>query len=213
MRYWAAIVCVLFAGTAFGYNESVSAISYNPSRTGVYKKLTIVNKGTLAGGLEAAELQIHPVADGKDITIDGSAEGRVSHQDAYINHVGSDQHNITVDVESGKNGPIVQGKGSSLHVLPTDANHGTGTVVELKDGTLTAEEASYIHDTDNDPHVFTDENVLNKVTVKATTLIANTANTSVNVSDALQLGNVTVSAVPGNSPTWRSVNGSMYLCY
>ena len=84
----------------------------------------------------------------------------------------------------------------------------------MKDGTLTAEEASYIHDTTGNAPLPTDENVLNKVTVTATTLIANTANTSVNVSDALQLGNVTVLTPPTNSLKWEPVNGSVYyLCY
>ena len=57
MRYFLVGFAVLFAVSAWAadvsYNESVAAISYNPSRLGAYSHLKIAQKAVLKGGIDA----------------------------------------------------------------------------------------------------------------------------------------------------------------
>ena len=55
MRYFLWLIAVLVALPMYAadYNESVAAISYNPSRLGSYSHLKVVNKATFTGGIDA----------------------------------------------------------------------------------------------------------------------------------------------------------------
>ncbi len=227
MRYWAAMICILFAGVAFGYNETVSAISYNPSRTGVYTKFKVLKKATFKGGLETNQINVWPVKDKNNV--DGKVTinaARKNTEDAipvaYIDSIDPAQDaniGIELEVESGKKGPIVQGKPSDpnslLNVIPSDSSYGVGIPVTLYDGTLTATEDSYVTNGFAVEGVAAElSTLLEKVEVQAATLAAKEANSGeVNVSGSLKLGNVTVSEKPTGTLRWEVKDSAQYLCY
>ena len=54
-RYIMMVFLAALAGPALGYNETVAAISYNPSRVGAYSYLKAVTEAKLLGGLDVAQ--------------------------------------------------------------------------------------------------------------------------------------------------------------
>ena len=207
----------LCAGGAFAYNESVAAISYNPSRLGAYQYLKAVQTATLGGGLEID----------KDATMNVQAQGTVSLTDTDNDNKCIEGHcsvadsngninQITTIAPAGSEGDNVNTSVNSLAIMQkistdhpilnyqyTDAGDSDkGTAVNMDGGALTATGDSFINQLSA---------TANKLDIKATTSIQ--INNDAVADDTLKLGTITL--IPNTKTTliWKDYNGSKVLGY
>ena len=157
------VLCVCAAG-AFAYNESVAAISFNPSRLGAYTKLKAVETAKLEGGvmvdgsaymnLQTNDEEIklldtivaHECAsgDGKCVKYDkGTGSGNLNVINTIRPDSGATKTSFdgTGIIQKSSTSPVTSFSisGSSLPVGSTN-----GTNISISGGTLDATEDSYI---------------------------------------------------------------------
>ncbi len=172
MRYCFLLIAVVLAVPVYAadYNESVAAISYNPSRLGAYSHLKVVNKATLAGGVDAqtnsADVNIMTTgtvefknSDNQGVCSTGSGCYEITTIDSMAREEGCSNYSdlcsvadpYTASLTTQAN-TVVQG-GNTPYVakgdLPDIANNdtfptNTGVTVEMKGGNLTSTSSTFV---------------------------------------------------------------------
>lgn len=219
-------ICVCFllclcTGGAFAYNESVAAISYNPSRLGAYQYLKAVQKATLGGGLRInsnATMNVQAGTGTKTVSLTdndpanecANSKCSIDPSDGNINQITTIKPagNANEDVTTKVNSSVILQKISNTPITNYEYN-GTsqpsadnGTNVTMEGGALEASNDSFI----------------NQLTVTAEKLNIK-AETSIQIegdaeaTKTLQLGTITL--VPSNNDklTWKDYSGSQVLGY
>ena len=156
MRYFLLGIVVLFmAQCATGQtNESVSSISFNPSRTGAYSYLKIVHKAALTG-LDATKIEKVPVDILQTLKIENVCSGGdCPSPDIQINEVtiGLSNYQTLLETESGS---LVRGLSTGASTEPeslgsvedittaSEANYfNIGTAVEMDKGSILTSEGN-----------------------------------------------------------------------
>ncbi len=225
MRYIGIWIIMLLAGPVFGYNEVVSAISYNPSRLGVYRYLKAVDGATLKGGLvidKDNNASLHMRSTGT-ITFTDHTSNSMNNSTGY--RVYSDEaHNklnqfiaiepkggtgatqtSTVSAEKAVLQKATSSPRSSAYVLGksgTDATFANKLIPNLKimgdtsgQTLLTMKNPSYVRTLTHKSGGSADK--LDVVTLNATTKL--TVTQIAYVANQLKLGNITV-AKPATNP-------------
>lgn len=160
------VLLVMCAASGFARNESVSAISFNPSRLGAYTYLKVVNTATFAGGVDtksnSAELNIqssgtvklhdanasdHLCANGKCSPVINNPTGNLNSIDSLgptcsgTCTTGADMQGAVLKKASSS--PADNGYDVNAENQPTDAQ---GTTIVFNGGTFRATRDSYIHE-------------------------------------------------------------------
>lgn len=215
MRYLLVLLMTAVTLPVLGYNEAVSAISYNPSRLGAYTYLKAVQGAHLQGGLKIS------AENHSQLNVQSASGHAVTLRDVNSSHNVAD--NSCSTVENGWCGGVntiqtVQPVGSNANTsaaLPNTIVEGTGTVfsagsnlitasnigdnqgtnVALSGGTLTVARDGYIGGFAN---AGTNENVtkLNMISQNAVQF-----GTNFTAQNQFQLGNVTITCPGGNCNT------------
>ncbi len=186
------ILLCMCATTVFSYNESVAAISFNPSRLGAYTYLKAVSNATLAGGLDTQTNNVE-----MNIKSKGTVTLQDQNADAHKCTKGScTGHNFATGVSGNLNSikvmepkavaagqtiatkanmtkavlkkPTNNPASNSYSITDRDQDQPTaaqGTSFTLYGGTLKATKESYIH-------AFIPNDSLKKLEIAATNLIA-----------------------------------------
>ena len=151
------LFCIL-GGTlgAFAYNESVAAISYNPSRLGAYEKLRAVSSAKLLGGLKADTINITSKAE---VTLDANQAVWKEGTNTYQGDPSVEQATIntikTIEPDGMKNtqadtGAFVQKFYSSANALDSYTlssdvpTSNIGSEVKLSGGKMTITNNAYV---------------------------------------------------------------------
>ena len=147
---------------AFAYNESVAAISYNPSRLGVYNTLKVVSTATLAGGLELDDdAEMHIRATDTVVLLDENRTAHTCTADscAYREGVGDEGSLNTIEVIRQKADGVakaitqarMQGMGPDTFNLESySIDDGTqpassqGTDISMLGGVLSVTSSAYV---------------------------------------------------------------------
>ncbi len=219
-----SILLTMCALSAFSYNESVAAISFNPSRLGAYTHLKAVTKAKLAGGLDTNQ---------NEAVLNIKSKGTVTLQDDNTDHACSLEH-CTGDINTSNGNlnmiqslmPLEVEAGQSITTkavmtkavmknatnYPADNNYsveqqapriqGTsntaaqtaGTSVTMKGGTFKATEDSYIHH-------FTPQSPSNGATLSKLEITAKQLDVKNNfhVLTSFQLGSITITPADSSS--------------
>ncbi len=143
--------------SVFAYNEEVAAISYNPSRLGVYENLMVVKKATFTGpiNVEAAMMNIQP-AQGQKITLRddspqhrcvGGAGGCAQANLNQITTITANSNQETVEMQGMMQGfnngnPYLEEEYTVDKEPQPAANQ--GTIITLNGGNLNSTGHSYI---------------------------------------------------------------------
>lgn len=190
MRYLVFLGLCAVTLPVFGYNEAVSAISYNPSRSGNYTHLKVVKTATLKGGMQVAE----PVSVRKTITIKDEKHNDCSQSDlskcdqianvkpivAYAQCADNSTFCSWNDFSSSVSGGQLQGNQSS-------SNTYQGLTITMKGGTLsssntsdTSTERDYVHQITKDNNSWDLEVNSNTVQVTGNVITNNLGGVAVN---------------------------------
>ena len=187
MRYFLFLCLLIVTFPVLGFNESVSAISYNPSRLGAYTQLKAVSSATLQGGLKAEEGATVNVMSRGTVNVQDSLHSCTSSSGVCSNintiteiHPINERSNCS-DLSShcgwstSQSGGALQGPSGRLYI-PAGYNYesastNTGLIVYMQGGSqLTASQDSYIGTIQNvgrlSMAMSTEARVLGNVTVK-----------------------------------------------
>ena len=152
MRYCLFLCLLVVTVPVLGYNEVVSAISYNPSLTGAYTHLKVVENATLKGGL-AVDNSGALVNVVKNVTVTDSmhscAQNDVSNTCSKVTTI-VPSTNVTQAPykRTAAQGGILQGPsgvlyGTSYNVASGNSQN-SGLTIHMKDGTIETTGDSYI---------------------------------------------------------------------
>lgn len=161
------VLLVMCAASGFARNESVSAISFNPSRLGAYTYLKVVNTATFAGGVDTksnlAELNIqssgtvklHDANASDHLCANGNCSPVINNPTGNLNSIDSllptcsgtcttaaDMRGAVLKKASSS--PADNGYDVNAEKQPTDAD-AQGTTIVFNGGTFSATRDSYIH--------------------------------------------------------------------
>lgn len=140
--------------SVFAFNEEVAAISYNPSRLGVYENLMVVQRATFTGpiNVEAAMMNIQP-AQGQTITLRDAQHqcvvGACARENLNrIETITADSAQETVQMQGMMQGfnngsPYLEAYTVNNETQPGAAQ---GTNITLNGGKLNSTEDSYIRE-------------------------------------------------------------------
>lgn len=201
----------LCAGGAFAYNESVAAISYNPSRLGAYQYLKAVQKATLRGGLQVEENASMSVrATGSVVLKEEESANECTLTKCSNDSSSGNLNQITKiapatgdNVGTYVNSSAIVQKISSVQPITSYQYDGTaqpdaeqGTDVKMNGGSLEASQDSFINKL---------EATADKLNIEATSI---QINNNAEALDTLQLGTITLIPDTRTRLTWKDYNGS-----
>lgn len=161
MRYFLFLSLLVVTSAAWAINESVSAISYNPSRLGAYTHLKAVESASLLGGLKAEDDSTVNIMSEGMVTISDSLHAcnsssgvcssidKIDEIHPIMKEADCDQKSNHCGWSTAQAGGALQGPSGRLY-SPTGYNYtsastNTGLTVNMKGGSrLTATQNSYI---------------------------------------------------------------------
>ena len=191
---------VLLPSFVFAYNESVAAISFNPSRLGGYSYLKAVKKATLRGGVDATDadtpLNIQSkgtvtLSDSTHNCLKGSCTDLNTFTTIEPDNLADTQADTSAVVQSAAFARSSAGPQSSYAIGQDLNNLDQSTKVVVSGGTLTATGDSYIYK-------FTENDALQQLTVTAKKLdLAK----DLTVNNSIKLGKITIT--PGSQAAKR----------
>lgn len=200
MRYLLFLCLLVLTLPVLGYNEVVSAISYNPSRLGAYTHLKAVEKATLAGGLLQPEEnggRLNVLSKGVITVQCQSGEACASNAIDDIRPVGSFGESCE-SLSSFCDQFQTSQKGGSLQGPNNNSGTPTGVSVVMYGGSLGKKEA-----TSGTTAIINSISLNDSATLSVST---NTLNVpSLGVTNSLVLGDVTVSAPTVSGGTYKFI--------
>ncbi len=214
-------IAFVFPMAAYAYNESVAAISFNPSRLGAYNYLKAVNTATLRGGISVGPEQLYINSTGTVTLQDNNHSCRVESGNCEGDNLNtittivplasvaekcpactSSTHADTSAVVQGID--AANGAPQSSYTFPNDLNSSAfkiqdSTVVNMRGGTFTADGDSYIH------NLYDSSESGNQDKLKTLTVGARQINVMgiLQVNDSMKLGNITIKK-PLTGPNGKS---------
>ena len=207
------IICLVMVGLcplgAFAYNESVAAISFNPSRLGAYSHLKAVNTATLRGGVQVGSDQLSIHSKGTVTLQDSNHKCQTGNcQEANLNKItdimpwadktegvtcgsGNDCTRNTRAITSAiMQGPTNSPAGSGYTISTVPTINGDSTVVHMQGGSFRATSGdSYIDE-------FAQGDALKALKVSAGQI--NFTN-NLEARQSLKLGNITIKPKAGGN--------------
>lgn len=198
MRYLLGLCLLVVTVPVLGYNEVVSAISYNPSRLGAYTHLKVAEKATLKGGLRADTIDVLRNVQIRDLSCTQDVA------ECRLNRIGTVELFGNADtVRTSATGGILQGSTGTSITRDTSYNGGaastnSGLKVVMSGGTLKAStnntsKASYIGTITGTPNL----------EIETENLTAQ--GTSITVTDQIRVGGMTI-----EKPSSPEIKGKRY---